>query len=59
MSSSMSSQRSVVCTEPVRTAIGAFGGAFKDIPAPDLGAAAIRACGRIRSAPPALSSSPA
>jgi acetyl-CoA C-acetyltransferase len=27
----------------VRTAIGAFGGAFKDMPAPDLGAAAIRA----------------
>jgi acetyl-CoA C-acetyltransferase len=39
----MSSQRSVVFAEPVRTAIGAFGGAFKDIPAPDLGAAAIRA----------------
>jgi acetyl-CoA C-acetyltransferase len=42
-SSSMSSQRSVVFAEPVRTAIGAFGGAFKDIPAPDLGAAAIKA----------------
>jgi hypothetical protein len=39
----MSSQRSVVFAEPVRTAIGAFGGAFKDIPAPDLGAAAIKA----------------
>ena len=39
----MSLQRSVVFAEPVRTAIGAFGGAFKDMPAPDLGAAAIRA----------------
>ena len=39
----MSSQRSVVFAEPVRTAIGAFGGAFKDIPAPDLGAAGIKA----------------
>ena len=35
--------RSVVIAEPVRTAIGAFGGSFKDIPAPDLGAVAIRA----------------
>jgi acetyl-CoA C-acetyltransferase len=35
--------RSVVIAEPVRTAIGAFGGALKDVPAPDLGAAAIRA----------------
>jgi len=39
----MSSQRSVVFAEPVRTAIGAFGGAFKDIPAPNLGAAGIKA----------------
>jgi acetyl-CoA C-acetyltransferase len=39
----MSSQRSVVFAEPVRTAIGAFGGALKDVPAPDLGAAAIKA----------------
>ena len=39
----MSSQRSVAFAEPVRTAIGAFGGAFKDMPAPDLGAAAIKA----------------
>ena len=37
------SSRSVVIAEPVRTAIGAFGGALKDIPAPDLGAVAIRA----------------
>jgi acetyl-CoA C-acetyltransferase len=35
--------RSVVIAEPVRTAIGAFGGALKDVPAPDLGAVAIRA----------------
>ena len=35
--------RSVVFAEPVRTAIGAFGGTLKDVPAPDLGAAAIRA----------------
>jgi acetyl-CoA C-acetyltransferase len=39
----MSLQRSVVFAEPVRTAIGAFGDALKDIPAPDLGAAAIKA----------------
>jgi acetyl-CoA C-acetyltransferase len=37
------SSRSVVITEPVRTAIGAFGGALKDMPAADLGAVAIRA----------------
>jgi acetyl-CoA C-acetyltransferase len=35
--------RSVVIVEPVRTAIGAFGGTLKDVPAPDLGAVAIRA----------------
>ena len=35
--------RSVVIAEPVRTAIGAFGGTLKDMPAPDLGAIAIRA----------------
>ena len=34
--------RSVVIAEPVRTAIGAFGGTLKDMPAPDLGAVAIR-----------------
>ncbi len=37
------SSRSVVFAEPVRTAIGAFGGTLKDVPAPDLGAVAIRA----------------
>jgi acetyl-CoA C-acetyltransferase len=37
------SKRSVIFAEPVRTAIGAFGGSLKDIPAPDLGAVAIRA----------------
>ncbi len=35
--------RSVVIAEPVRTAIGAFGGTLKDVSAPDLGAVAIRA----------------
>src|SRR5258708_17902858 len=39
----MSAPRSVVSAEPVGAAIGAFGGALKDIPAPDLGAAAIKA----------------
>lgn len=39
----MSSQKSVVFAEPVRTAIGAFGGALKDMPAPVLGAAVIKA----------------
>jgi acetyl-CoA C-acetyltransferase len=37
------SQHSVVLIEPVRTAIGTFGGSLKDIPAPDLGTVAIRA----------------
>ena len=35
--------RSVVFVEPVRTAIGTFGGTLKEIPAPNLGAAAIGA----------------
>jgi hypothetical protein len=35
--------RTVVFAERVRTAIGAFGGTLKDVPAPDLGAVAIRA----------------
>ena len=35
--------RSVVFAEPVRTAIGTFGGSLKDVPVPDLGATAIRA----------------
>src|ERR1700736_5750338 len=39
----MTSQRSVVFAEPVRPAIGTFGGSLKDVPAPDLGAAAIGA----------------
>ena len=33
--------RSVVFAEPVRTAIGTFGGTLKDVPAPELGAVAI------------------
>src|SRR5262249_19813002 len=39
----MTSQHSVVFAEPVRTAIGTFGGSLKDLPAPDLGAVAIGA----------------
>jgi acetyl-CoA C-acetyltransferase len=35
--------RSVVIAAPVRTAIGTFGGSLKDVPAVDLGAAAVRA----------------
>src|SRR5262249_23957324 len=35
--------RSVVFAEPVRTAIGTFGGSLKEVPAPALGAVAIRA----------------
>jgi acetyl-CoA C-acetyltransferase len=35
--------RSVVFAEPVRTAIGTFGGSLKEVPAPALGAAAIAA----------------
>ena len=35
--------RSVVFAAPVRTAIGTFGGTLKDVPAPALGATAIRA----------------
>jgi acetyl-CoA C-acetyltransferase len=36
-------QRSVVVVAPVRTAIGTFGGSLQEIPAPDLGAIAIKA----------------
>ena len=39
----MTSPRSVVFAAPVRTAIGTFGGSLKEVPAPHLGAAAIRA----------------
>ncbi len=39
----MTLQRSVVFATPVRTAIGTFGGTLKEIPAPNLGAAAIKA----------------
>src|SRR6202166_565597 len=39
----MSAPRSVVLCSPVRTAIGTFGGSFKDIAAPDLGSIAIKA----------------
>ncbi len=36
------SQKEVVICNPVRTAIGTYGGGLKDVPAPDLGAAVIR-----------------
>ena len=36
-------QHSVIFAEPVRTAIGTFGGTLKDVPAPNLGATAIAA----------------
>ncbi|WMT76372.1 thiolase family protein [Bradyrhizobium sp. Ash2021] len=39
----MTSKHSVVIVEPVRTAVGTFGGTLKDIPAVELGAAAINA----------------
>jgi acetyl-CoA C-acetyltransferase len=39
----MTSQRSVIFAEPVRTAIGTFGRSLKDVPAPTLGAVAIGA----------------
>jgi acetyl-CoA C-acetyltransferase len=39
----MTAQRSAVFCEPVRTAIGTFGGSLKDMAAPDLGAVAIEA----------------
>lgn len=39
----MSTSHVVLCAA-VRTAIGTYGGALKDIPAPELGAAAIRTC---------------
>ena len=39
----MTSTRSVVFVNPVRTAIGTFGGSIKEVAAPDLGAAAIKA----------------
>ncbi len=39
----MTSQRSVVLSGAVRTAIGTFGGSLKEMPAPDLGAVAIGA----------------
>jgi acetyl-CoA C-acetyltransferase len=39
----MTSQRSVVFAEPVRTAIATFGGTLKDVSAPALGATAITA----------------
>ena len=39
----MSSSRAVVFAEPVRIPIGTLDGTLKDVPAPDLGAVAIRA----------------
>ena len=56
----MTSQRSVVFAEPVRTAIGTFGGSLKDdVPAPNLGAVAIAAAvKRAAFAPTRLKRSP-
>lgn len=39
----METARSIILATPVRTAIGTFGGTLKDVPATELGAAAIRA----------------
>jgi acetyl-CoA C-acetyltransferase len=39
----MTAPRSVILSNPVRTAIGTFGGSLKDMAAPDLGAVAIKA----------------
>src|SRR5258708_39263104 len=39
----MTTQSTVVFAEPVRTAIGTLGGTLKGVPAPQLGATAIRA----------------
>jgi acetyl-CoA C-acetyltransferase len=39
----VTSQCSVVFAEPIRTAIGTFGGSLKDVPAPILGSVAISA----------------
>jgi acetyl-CoA C-acetyltransferase len=39
----MASKHPIVIAEPVRTAIGTFGGTLKDIPAVELGATAINA----------------
>jgi len=36
------SQREIVLCNPVRTAIGSYGGSLKDVPAPALGAAVVR-----------------
>lgn len=38
------SQKQVVICNPVRTAIGTYGGSLKDVAAPDLGASVIREC---------------
>ena len=35
--------RDVVICSPVRTAIGTYGGSYKEMPATDLGAAVVRA----------------
>jgi acetyl-CoA C-acetyltransferase len=48
----MTPQRSVVFAEPVRTAIGTFGGSLKEVPAPTLGAVAIGAAVARAKLPP-------
>lgn len=47
-------QREVVICNPVRTAIGTYGGSLKDMPATDLGAAVIRETLRRSGLPPGL-----
>ena len=39
----MTASRSVIFAEPVRTALGTFGGSLKEVPAPQLGATVIKA----------------
>jgi acetyl-CoA C-acetyltransferase len=43
MEAAMKSSRTVVLSQPVRTAIGTFGGSLKDVAATELGAVAIKA----------------
>jgi acetyl-CoA C-acetyltransferase len=42
MMETLMSQREIVLCNPVRTAIGSYGGSLKDLPAPALGAAVVR-----------------
>ena len=49
----MASKEVVICS-PVRTAIGTYGGTLKDMPAVDLGAAAVRSALNARSYRPMM-----